>query len=141
MKPIIFLSSIFLGTLIFGESKAQVHIDVNIGRPVYVSPAPVAVSYYYLPDVEAYYYVPQKVYYYRNHGYWVSSRHLPGYRNYNVYSVRHIAVNGHKPYLRHDYYRSKYHVQRASYTEHNYSGSKYQNGWKNSHTHRGRGRH
>ncbi|MGX5690986.1 hypothetical protein [Arcticibacter tournemirensis] len=141
MKTIILYSSVVLASFAFSESKAQVHVDVNIGRPVYVNPAPVAVSYYYLPDAEAYYYVPTRVFYYQNRGHWVSSRHLPGYHNYNIYNVRHIAINEHRPYHRHDYYRSKYNVRHSSYVyrdrpEHRHSGK-----FKKSRTHRGRGHH
>ncbi|WP_374164902.1 hypothetical protein [Arcticibacter sp. MXS-1] len=137
MKKVIFYSSILLAAFLSTESKAQVHVDVNIGQPAYVAPVR-ETRYYYLPDAEAYYYVPKKVYYYRHRGDWVRSAYLPGYRNYNVYNVRHVVVNEERPYLRHDYYRSRYNIRDNYYVERvNYKHGK----WKKSHTHRGRGRH
>lgn len=138
MKKVIFYSSIILAVCSVAESKAQVRVDVNVGRPVYVVPAPVPVSYYYLPDIEAYYYVPQKIYYYRDRGQWVSNRRLPGYRSYNVYNVRHIQVHEERPYLRHNYYRSRYHAGPGHHGERGHHGP---GKWKKPHTHRGRGRH
>ena len=139
MKAVVLYSSIILATFAFQESKAQVHVDINIGQPAYVVPAPVEARYYYLPDVEAYYYVPQKVYYYQNRGRWISSRRLPGYRNYNVYNVRHIVVNEPRPYLRHNYYHSRYN-NRSEYREYRHKDRGH--GRENKgHTHRGRGRH
>lgn len=141
MRTVILYSSIILASLAFSESKAQIHLDVNIGRPVYINPAPAAVSYYYLPDAEAYYYVPKRVYYYRNGGHWVSSRHLPGYHNYKINNVRHIAINEHRPYNRHEYYRSRYNVRQSSYLYQDRAGYKHPRKFKKSHTHRGRGHH
>jgi hypothetical protein len=96
------------------KSNAQVHVDINVGtRPVYVAPVPVReVSYYYLPDDDVYYYVPEKRYYYQYEGRWVSA---PRYRNCNVYSSRRVAVYESRPYIRHEYYRSKYHGSKHQY--------------------------
>lgn len=140
MKTYLFYNSLVLTFIVLGigRSSAQVHVSVNIGQPAYASPAPVEVRYYYLPEVEAYYCVPQRVYYYRDRGRWTSGRYLPGYRNYNVYNVRRIEINESRPYLRHDYYRSRYRG-RIAYVEHGYPGYKGR-GW-DKHTHKDRGRH
>lgn len=110
MKKLLLFAIAYLTFFAFGESKAQVRVNVNIGTPpVYVAPAPAEVSYYYLPDVEAYYYVPAKRYYYLHGDRWVAAAYLPGrYREYDVYRVRHIPVYESRPYLRHDYYHKRY---------------------------------
>jgi hypothetical protein len=112
MKKILFLSALIAGSLSFNAAKAQVgvHLNVNLGsRPVYVAPAPIVDNYYYLPDAEAYYSVPERVYYYQNQGRWISSPRLVGrYRDYDYSRMRHYVVNEPRPYLRNDYYRSRY---------------------------------
>ncbi|MGI4021098.1 MAG: hypothetical protein ACRYFA_06300 [Janthinobacterium lividum] len=112
MKKILFLSALIAGSLSFNAAKAQigVHLNVNLGpRPVYVEPAPVVDDYYYLPDAEAYYSVPEQVYYYENQGRWISSPRLVGrYRDYDYSRMRHYVINEPRPYLRNDYYRSRY---------------------------------
>jgi hypothetical protein len=112
MKRILFLSALIAGSLSFNAAKAQigVHLNVNLGpRPVYVAPAPVVDDYYYLPDAEAYYSVPEHVYYYQNEGRWISSPRLVGrYRDYDYSRMRHYVINEPRPYLRNDYYRSRY---------------------------------
>lgn len=91
----------------FSESRAQVHVDINIGRPpVYIEPVAVRqVNYYYLPDEDVYYYVPQKRYYYQHGGRWVSAAR---YRDCDPYRSRRIAIYEARPYHRHEYYKSKY---------------------------------
>ncbi|RYE28201.1 MAG: hypothetical protein EOP42_17550 [Sphingobacteriaceae bacterium] len=112
MKKILFLSALIAGSLSFNAAKAQigVHLNVNLGsRPVYVASAPVVDDYYYLPDAEAYYSVPERVYYYQNEGRWVSGPRLVGrYQDYDYSRMRHYVVNEPRPYLRNDYYRSRY---------------------------------
>lgn len=112
MKKLLFLSALIAGSLSFGSANAQigVHLNVNLGpRPVYVAPAPVADDYYYLPDADAYYSVPEHVYYYQNAGRWISGPRLIGrYRDYDYSRMRHYVINEPRPYLRNDYYRSRY---------------------------------
>lgn len=125
------------------STKAQVHVDFNIGRPavpVVVERVPVREAYYYLPEAEAYYYVPTKRYYYYDDGEWVSRAHLPGkYRKYNAYSIRHIAIREPRPYLRHSYYRHRYGASHANYY---YNDSRPGKGKKHTeHKGKGHGRH
>ena len=134
MKKLLFLSALIAGSLSINTAKAQigVRLNVNIGpRPVYVAPAPVvAEDYYYLPDAEAYYSVPERVYYYQNQGRWISSPRLVGrYRDYDYSRMRHYVINEPRPYLRNDYYRSRYSQPQVivrnnrSYSNQNYSRS------------------
>ncbi|WP_423146915.1 hypothetical protein [Rubrolithibacter danxiaensis] len=142
MRRILLIGTIFLVTIFCSESKAQVHVDINIGQsPVYVTPVPVSrVDYYYLPDVQAYYYVPTRRYYYFDDGVWISRTSLPGrYRDCNVYRVRHVPVYESRPYLRHAYYRQKYEVRNVSYRYSNSKGNGH-HGKGNGHS-RGKGRH
>ena len=107
MKRIVWISGALFLAFNFVESKAQVHVDINIGRPpVYVAPVPVRqVNYYYLPDEDVYYYVPEKRYYYQDHGRWVSASR---YRDCDPHRSRRIAIYESRPYTRHEYYSSKY---------------------------------
>lgn len=106
MKKTIGIVTLFLLAFITNKSEAQVHVDISVGRPVYVAPVPVReVRYYYLPEEDVYYYVPEKRYYYQREGRWVSA---VSYRNCNVYNTRRVAIYEPRPYLRHEYYQVKY---------------------------------
>jgi hypothetical protein len=107
MKKTLWISAMLFLILNSEKSEAQVHVDINIGRPpVYVAPAPVReVNYYYLPDEDVYYYVREKRYYYQDRGRWISSTR---YRDCDPYRSRRVAIYESRPYHRHDYYRSKY---------------------------------
>ena len=53
------------------SSQAQVSVNVNVGTPpVWAPAAPVAATYYYLPDLETYYDVPAQRYIYMRNGTW-----------------------------------------------------------------------
>jgi len=127
MKKIIAVSALFFGMTAVTESKAQVHVNVNIGPPpVYAAPVR-TVSYYYYPDIQAYYYIPAKRYYYKHRGRWISASYLPGYPpGHRVYRTRHIAVYEPKPYLKHSYYYSKYNGKKIhkKHTKHRGKGNK-----------------
>ena len=124
MKKLVLLIAVIMSAVLFKKAHAQVGVNVNINLgapPVYVAPPTAQVSYYYMPDIGAYYYVPARRYYYHSNGRWISAAYLPGaYRSCNVYSVRHVAVYGPKPYLRHDYYRSQYQPRQAKVYRTNY---------------------
>jgi hypothetical protein len=125
MKNTLMFTAILFTALSSAESKAQVHVDINIGRPpVYATPVS-RVQYYYLPEEQIYYYVPKKRYYYRQRGNWVSASN---YRGCNVNKARRVAVYERQPYLHHDYYRSRYSVYRTAYYDRDqpdYKGKKY----------------
>ncbi|RYE31255.1 MAG: hypothetical protein EOP42_10875 [Sphingobacteriaceae bacterium] len=114
MKKLIFLSALITSSFFVKTADAQigVHFNINLGpRPVYapVPPPPVVDDYYYLPDAEAYYSVPEHVYYYQNEGRWISSPRLAGrFYDYDYSRMRHYAINAPRPYLRNDYYRSRF---------------------------------
>lgn len=130
MKKFSILSAIAICGLFYNTASAQVrfHIGVNLGpvrvgytarpvvveEPVYQEPAQVYDDsndddYYYLPDVDAYYDINAGCYYY-NDGYdWVSCAYLPGaYRNYDWRSARRYEIREHRPFMRNDFYRSRF---------------------------------
>ncbi len=143
MKKLTILSAIALSGLIYNTANAQValHVGLNLGpvRVAYTS-APVVVEqpimydqpenvyddsndddYYYLPDVDAYYDVDAQCYYYNNGYNWVSSAYLPGeYRNYDWRNARRFEVREHRPYMRSDFYRSRYEGGGATAPGHGY---------------------
>jgi hypothetical protein len=143
MKKIALISAIALSGLLYNSANAQlrVHIGLNFGvRPVYV-PAQVVQQpadyceptnyngdedYYYLPEVDAYYSVPEGCYYYSDGDRWVSAAYLPGvYRDYDWRTVRRYEVRAPRPYMHHDYYRSRY------------NGVAFNGNWNNPNYHRG----
>jgi len=66
-------------------------------------------DYYYLPDVGAYYDVTDQCYYYNDGNAWTSAAYLPGaYRNYDWRNAPRYEIRASRPYMRDDFYRSKY---------------------------------
>jgi hypothetical protein len=135
MKKLFIISAIAISGLIYNTASAQISIHVGFGfhprRVVYApAPAPVVVTpqpqvcgpvngqpvysdsnddYYYLPDVGAYYDVNDQCYYYNDGGAWISAAYLPGaYRNYDWRSATRYEIRAARPYLRDDFYRSRY---------------------------------
>lgn len=131
MKKLIILSAIAASGLFYAKTanaQISIHLGFNIPvRHVYVpAPQPVVVQdepvydddnvpadynddYYYLPEVEAYYCVPRHCYYYNDGSSWVSAAYLPGaYRNYNWRTAVRYEVRAPRPYMRHDFYRSRW---------------------------------
>ncbi|MDB4918928.1 hypothetical protein [Mucilaginibacter sp.] len=130
MKKLAILSAIALSGLIYNTANAQIRIRVGLNfepRPVIYTRVPVLVQqrvydqpeqvyddsndddYYYLPDVDAYYNVNAQSYYYYNGDNWITCAYLPGtYRNYSWRSGRRFAIREHRPFIRNDYYRSRY---------------------------------
>jgi len=123
MKKLLLISAIAMSGIFYNTASAQIRVHFGIQltpRPVYVSaPAPVVYSqpaayednddYYYLPDVDAYYNVGEQCYYYNNGGSWVSAAYLPGaYRNYDWRAARRYEIRASRPYMRADFYRSRY---------------------------------
>lgn len=95
------------------NSQAQVSVNVNIGTPpVWAPAAPVAVQYYYLPDIQVYYDVPAQRYIYLRNGSWFRSAALPSrYRGYDLYHGHTVYLTdyrGHRPYEFYKVHKGKY---------------------------------
>jgi len=107
------MSALVLGGLSYKTADAQIgiHVNLHFGTPV-VEATPVATvaydDYYYLPDVDAYYSVAEQCYYYFDGDEWIAAAYLPGYQNYDWRSSRRFEIRGTRPYMRNDYYRSKF---------------------------------
>jgi hypothetical protein len=141
MKRLIILSAIAMSGLIYNTADAQIgiHLGFHFGpRRVVYAPAPVVVeqapvyyqaepvyddsndNYYYLPDVDAYYSVNEQCYYYNDGGSWISAACLPGaYRDYDWRNAPRYEVRAPRPYLRNDFYRSRYNGHGVSEWAHN----------------------
>ena len=110
MKKIILgmLAGCFILAASVTETKAQVHVNVNVG--LWNPPAEYSgVNYYYLPDVESYYYVPTHKYVYLDGGRWVFRRALPPrYSTYNIQTGYKVAVNRPRAYTYYNTDRARY---------------------------------
>lgn len=96
-----------LGCFTYKAADAQVR--VRLGVNFNTSPSYGRASYYYMPDINAYYYVPTHEYIYYDNYEWVQSRYLPEqYANYDVYHSYRVAVNERNPWVRNEYYQSRY---------------------------------
>jgi hypothetical protein len=101
--------------LVSSTSHAQLSIQLNIGTPeVHYRPANVAVTYYYLPDIQSYYDCGTDEYLFVERGNWVRSRNLPPqYRDYDSHNGYKVVLNdyqGRSPYTNFRSDRAKYYV-------------------------------
>lgn len=106
---------IIIGILLFGATtaKAQVSINVNIGRPPAWGPVGYDdVAYYFLPDIQIYYDIRNAEYIYSHKGRWIRSRKLPGHcRNYDLYRGYKVPLTdyrGNTPYAYYYTHKVKY---------------------------------
>lgn len=108
------LKTSIIGLLFFitANSFSQVSVDIHVGPPAWAPAAPVAVQYYYLPDIGVYYDVPAQRYIYLRRGAWVRSAVLPGrYRGYDLYHSHPVYLTdyrGNAPYVYYSEHRVKY---------------------------------
>ncbi|PYF72914.1 hypothetical protein [Pedobacter nutrimenti] len=110
MKKLIVFALLGFAAVAAVPAKAQVSLSINIGsQPDWGPRGYNHVDYYYLPEVQSYYYVPTRQFIYLSGSRWIHARSLPSmYRGYDLYGGRKIVINGDRPYLRHDVYRTRY---------------------------------
>ena len=92
------------------NSSAQIRVSLNINsQPLWGPVDNDYVEYYYLPEYDMYYNAPEAQFVYRSGSTWEFSKTLPyKYRNANLDRTYKVVVNEQKPYLRNDFYASKY---------------------------------
>lgn len=110
MKKLILIAVFCTCGLMSQNLYAQISVHINISnQPVWGPVGYDYVEYYYLPDIDAYYYVPSHMFICLENGRWLSRPYLPGrYRDFDLYRARKIVVNEPRPYMRNNYYRSRY---------------------------------
>jgi len=110
MKKLILLFLLCSGGLMIQTTSAQISIRANIStQPIWGPVGYDHVDNYYLPDIETYYNVQSRQYTYKENGRWVNRGYLPARnRGYDLYKGRKVVINGSRPYMRHDEYRTKY---------------------------------
>ena len=145
MKKQLVVFGLILSSLMF-TAHAQVRVNINIGsQPEWGPVGYNHVDYYYMPDMDVYYYVPQRQFIYLQGNNWVFGASLPArYRDYDLYGCYKVVVNEPRPYLRNDYYRTRYGgyrgrrgqvIIRDRWERHD-NGNHY--GWRNQDKHGGR---
>jgi len=119
MKKLLLLSILLVSIGISIESKAQVHVTVNLGgQPDWGPTGYDHVDYYYIPDMDAYYDVNSRVYVYYEGGRWVRHSYVPArYRNVDLYRVHKVVINEREPWMHHDRYRNEYHGYAGRYDQ------------------------
>lgn len=117
MKKIFTLATLITVISLLNTAKAQVgfSINVNLGRPAWGLPANNPGDYYYMPDIDVYYNIPQQQFIYMDGGRWVNAPCLPPmYRGYDLYRANKFVINEPRPYLRGDYWRTRYAAYRPT---------------------------
>ncbi|WP_133063415.1 hypothetical protein [Flavobacterium aurantiibacter] len=104
--------------LLFGGTVfSQVQVQINVGTPAWIPPTPVAVQYYYLPEINVYYDAPAAQYLYVSRGNWVRTKVLPArYKNYNFARGKVVCVEnyrGDRPYVYYKKQHAKRHYAKA----------------------------
>lgn len=110
MKKIILLIALVLSSALYKVANAQVGVTVNIGnQPVWGPTGYDYAEYYYFPDMDVYYHIPDRQFIYFDRGRWISAYSLPSfYRNYDLYRSYKVVINEPNPFMRNDYWRSRY---------------------------------
>jgi hypothetical protein len=137
MKSIkFFLLTAFI--LVSSCLKAQVSVNVNIGKPPVWGPVVTTEEYYYLPDIDTYYDLHQSQFIYLNNGVWLRSRTLPRrYRSYDLNTGYVVALNdyhGHNPYSQYKNHKIKYYKKNNNWVKSAENEAQHDNG-----NHHGRG--
>jgi hypothetical protein len=120
MKKIVLLAGLAISLCSSFSSKAQIHINVQIGAPVVRQTwYDYDDDYYYMPEQDVYYNVRRRVYVYPEGGTWVYASALPGRYNGCTYaSVPYYHVRDRAPFNRPDYYRNQYRVTHDNFYRH-----------------------
>ncbi len=112
MKKLLLTTLLFSAIVSFQNANAQVRLNVNVNigaRPSWGIPGNYAGDYYYLPEIDTYYDIPRREFVYLQGNHWVFSASLPlGYRDYDLYRGYKVVVNEPRPYLRGNFYRTRY---------------------------------
>lgn len=110
MKKILLLFALVLCSALYEAADAQVSFNVNIGsQPVW---GPAGYDYaenYYFPDIDVYYNVPARQFTYFNGRNWVANYSLPDcYSRFDLYNSYKVVINEPRPFLRNDFWHSRY---------------------------------
>ena len=110
MKKLIIATLLTCSIGVATSTTAQVHINVNIGKPVageawYNNDD----NYYYLPEQGVYYNVNRHVYVYQDNNDWVYGPSLPArYNGYTWQRSHYVVVRERTPFSHHDNYVTRY---------------------------------
>lgn len=110
MKKLILLITLVLSSALYKVANAQPGINVNIGsQPVWGPTGYDYAEYYYFPDIDVYYHVPDRTFIYFDRGNWISAYSLPPfYNNYDLYRSYKVVINEPQPFMRNDFWHSRY---------------------------------
>lgn len=123
MKKSLLLFALILTSFMYEAADAQVNIGINIGnQPVWGPAGYDYAQYYYFPDIDVYYNVPEREFVYFDGRNWVSDYALPAfYGNFDLYNSYKVVINENNPYLRNDYWHSRYYGYRGHAQQNIYS--------------------
>lgn len=111
MKKIIF-TMVFASASLFitNNTKAQVHVSINIGsQPAWAPQGYDNAQYYYMPDMDIYYDVPARQFVYLSNNHWMRSSNLPAaYGRFDLYKVHKVSINQRNAFMNHDRDRKQY---------------------------------
>ena len=110
MKKYILLFALALSGAMLNMANAQVNVHVNIGsQPVWGPSGYDYAEYYYFPDMDIYYHIPDREFIYFDRGNWISAYSLPPYyNNFDLYNSYKVVINEPQPFMRNDYWHSRY---------------------------------
>ncbi len=128
MKKLLLLTILLSGGMMYQSAIAQkkVNVQINVNSQPDWGPAGYNYAeYYYLPDADMYYNIASHDYIYQERGRWVNVRVLPPHlRNVDLYRSYKVVVNDRNPWLRNNYYKRQYVVNRGRPTQVNWRDSR-----------------
>lgn len=99
------LSGLLLATA--PAARAQVNINVNVGRPAWGPAVPQGAQYYYIPEVDGYYDLYAQQYIVLRNGRWLPVAALSGYDPYQFHPVV-LDYRGRQPWAYVGAHRDRY---------------------------------
>ena len=111
--------TLMLSSALFKVVDAQVNVNVNIGsQPVWGPVGYDYAEYYYFPDIDVYYHIPDRMFFFSDGRNWVSAYSLPPfYSNYDLYGSYKVVINEPNPFMRNNYWHSRYYSYRGRQQE------------------------
>ncbi len=109
LLPTAFCAALLSGFILVAApaARAQVNVNVNVGRPAWGPAVPQTAQYYYIPEIDGYYDLYSQQYIVLRNGQWLPVAALSGYDPYQFHPVV-LDYRGREPWVYVGAHRDRY---------------------------------